>query len=94
VVDLSAGLSNLSPQILDLFDRAIHTLATSKSRPTNPSILQRQVRLNKDKVNQLVFDYQNGHSVSHLVHKYAVHRTTVLDHLHAEASVADGTPAS
>ena len=50
---------------------------TPRSLPTH----QTQVRLSDDEIDAMVGDYESGQPVRQLVRTYAIHRTTVLDHL-------------
>ena len=77
-MDLSALLSNLSPKVLDLWKQPIPTT----SRPSQPARkLQRQRRLPDDIVQQLVFRYQGGRTVTQLAHEFGINRDTALEHL-------------
>jgi transposase-like protein len=78
-VDLSALLSNLSPEVLDLWKQPISTTPLSPSRPARK--LQQQRRLPDDIVQQLVFRYQGGASVVQLAREFGINRETALEHL-------------
>ena len=52
-----------------------------KGRSTAPPPRQVQVRLSQAEIDELCCDYRTGLAVVQLVRKYAVHRTTVMEHL-------------
>ena len=77
-MDLSALLSNLSPEVLDLWKQPIPTTP----RPSQPTRkLQQQRRLPDDIVQQLVFRYQGGASVVQIAKEFGINRETALEHL-------------
>ena len=77
-VDLSAQLSNLSPDVLDLWKQPIPTT----QRPSQPARkLQQQRRLADDIVQQLVFHYQSGSTVVQIVKEFGINREIALEHL-------------
>ena len=78
-MDLSALLSNLSPQVLDLWKQPIPTTPLSASQPARE--LQQQRRLPDDIVQQLVFRYQSGTTVIELAKEFGINRETALEHL-------------
>jgi len=78
-VDLSALLSNLSPQVLDLWKQPIPTILPSPPQPARK--LQQQRRLPADIVQQLVFRYQSGSTVVQVAKEFGINRETALDHL-------------
>ncbi len=77
-MDLSALLSNLSPEVLDLWKQPIPT-TPGPSQPTRK--LQQQRRLPDDIVQQLGFRYQGGSSVVQIAKEFGVNRETALEHL-------------
>ena len=78
-MDLSALLSNLSPEVLDLWKLPIPTTPPDPSQP--PRKLQRQRRLTEPIVQQLVFRYQSGSTVTQLAIEFDINRETALEHL-------------
>jgi predicted NUDIX family NTP pyrophosphohydrolase len=81
LVDLSAGLSSLSTSEVRLLVGSAHDGSTKRAESIRPKQRQRQVRLPDHEVAQLVADYQAGVTVQQLSRFYAIHRTTVLEHL-------------
>ena len=79
MVDLSAGLSNLSPTVCDLLTR-VDLHAEVRVMPP-PRVLQRQVRLSPAKVDELVEQYRSGTSVMMLAREFGINRETVLEQL-------------
>jgi hypothetical protein len=80
-VDLSALLSSLSTPVVGLLGSSSKTGDGRRRAAVAPHPVQHQVRLSDAEVDELVADYAGGLNVSLLVRKYAIHRTTVLDHL-------------
>ncbi len=78
-VDLSALLSNLSPQVLDLWKQPIPTVR--QGGPQSVRKLQHQRRLPDDIVQQFVFRYQSGTTVIELAKEFGINRETALEHL-------------
>jgi hypothetical protein len=80
-VDLRARLSSLSTPVLGLLGRSSKAGRGRRRRVAAPEPSRRQVRLSDAEIDALVADYVGGLNVSHLAVKYAIHRTTVLNHL-------------
>jgi hypothetical protein len=78
-VDLSEQLSNLSPEVLDLWKQPIPTTLQSPSRPARK--LQQQRRLPADIVQQLILRHQSGRTVTQLAAEFDINRETALEHL-------------
>lgn len=78
-VDLSALLSNLSPEVVNLWKQPIPITPLGPSQPARK--LQQQRRLPADIVQQLVFRYQSGSTVVQLAKQFGINRETALEHL-------------
>ena len=74
-MDLSALLSNLSPEVLDLWKQPIPTTVPSPSQPARK--LQHQRRLPDDIVQQLILRYQSGSTVTELAKEFGICRAHV-----------------
>lgn len=81
MVDLTSLFSSLSTSVLDVCRKATTGARTTRARPRTLPDRQRQIRLSDDEVDQMVIDYKSGQPICQLVRMYAVHRTTVLEHL-------------
>lgn len=79
MVDLSALLSNLSPETLHLWDQPVST--TPPVPRSLDRALQRQVRLSDKQVAELIAQHETGHSVRQLGAEFGINRETVLEHL-------------
>ena len=81
VVDLSAGLSNLSSGVHRLLTMPV---PTGKIASSAPRVVQRQLRLDHQQVAELARRYEAGDSVRTLSAVFGVNRETILEHLKRE----------
>lgn len=81
MVDLSALFSSPSTPVIALCSRTNASSRKAQLKPRSIPERQHQVRLSEEEANALVVDYQSGLSIPQLVRKFAVHRTTALEHL-------------
>ena len=78
-MDLSALLSNLSPDTIRLWQKPVPTTPPTQRPPSRA--LQRQVRLSDERLAQLVARHDAGYSVRQLATEFGINRETASGHL-------------